>query len=281
MKRILLFAFLQGCVVPYGEAPQTSTVEAAASSPMGDLTGLEARLLLLIDGNQEADRASRLEALRSLLRRSRTWPPEAQRDLAVYLEAILAVEDRWREDQGIEGFEPLVSAEPMVESVGVGSDGGGTALAVPVMEESLANGQLPAPPVLPPEGADDPVVDTPARDARAIKAEQLVRARQALAQGEYLEAISFTVPGDQGEPDPELLSLRQEAVDGWVHLERERAGRLFLDARDLADLQQRRTAYEQVVVTLQGLLESYPESTYSQAITRNLQLVQRELAALE
>jgi len=282
MKTFFLLALLTGCVVPYGEAPSTSAVESAqATSAMGDLTGLEARLLLLMDENQEADRSSRLEALRALLRRSRTWTPEAQRDLVVYLESILAVEERWRGDEGMAGFGPIAPLAPGPQPAEVIQEG--TAVAVPVVEEQLA--QEDPPPVTEQPVVEDPDTVTPNRNVDATREEGLEESREALSKGEYLTAIQRldTLVVELGpvvaedEPDEQLATLRSEAVDGWVHSERERAGRLFLAAREQTDTDARREGLQEVVSILEVLLVDYPDSTYADAINRNLQLVKREL----
>ncbi len=281
MKHLLLIAVLTGCVVPYGETPETSVVETAqASTAMGDLTGLEARLLLLMDENQDADRAARLEALRSLLRRSRTWEPRAQQDLVVYVRSLLQVEERWRSDQGLEGFGPIAPVSPADAPIEEFIEG--SAVAVPVVEETLGDDTDTRPPAELPV-VDDPDTVTPDRSAEAMREEGLQAAREALSKGAYLEAIeqldalqADTAGGDD-EPDEQLATLRSEAVDGWVHTERERAGRLFLEAREISDAEARSEALSEVVAILEGLLGDYPESSYAEAINRNLQLVKREL----
>ncbi len=294
MKPLLLIALLTGCVVPYGDAPQTSAVESArAASAMGDLTGLEARLLLLMDENQDADRAARLEALRALTRRSRTWSPEAQRDLVVYLDSVLAVEERWRGDDGLDSFVPIVPVDTGPATVDVIEEG--TAVAVPMVEEQLGDPEpaptqqpsdtprLPDAPEIPDEGP--PETDTPDRSPEAIRDDGLAAARELLASGDYpaaverLDALSdeLAQAGAGGELDEEHTALYAEAVDGFVHAERERAGRLFLDARAQADADARRAGLQEVIGILEGLLTDYPDSSYASAINRNLQLVKREL----
>ncbi len=69
----------------------------------------------------------------------------------------------------------------------------------------------------------------------------------------------------------------KEAIDGWVHDERERAGAIFLEARDLPQGNDRRNRIEEVLRILDGLVRDYPDSTYREAIDRNIQLVRDEL----
>ncbi|MFH1466793.1 MAG: hypothetical protein ABIO70_20580 [Pseudomonadota bacterium] len=277
---LLLFfsALLGGCVVPYGDVPPNTAVPAPAASAISDLTGLEARVLLLLDDNQDADRAARLEALRALLRRARTWPPQAQKDLVNYLDILLDVEERWRTDEGLEGFHPVVPAVQPGEPLD--DEGPGEPLVRPVEQEPLdppdsgGAGQGPG------DQEGPPVTVAPERDAAALRAEAVEGARRALAEGAY-EAALDQLAELSPEGDEEVARLWQEAVDGHVHAERERAGGLFLAARSVADSAQRKAKIEEVVGILKGLLERYPESSYAAAIQRNLQLVEQELETLE
>ena len=59
-----------------------------------------------------------------------------------------------------------------------------------------------------------------------------------------------------------------------MHAERERAGELFLDARDLPE-GERAVAMASVLELLQDLLEAYPDSAYTSALERNIELVER------
>ncbi len=284
----ILAAALAGCVVPYGEPPVGgATAEPlAAATPAADLTSLEARLLLLMDENHEADRARRLDAARRLLRHARTWDADAQRDLVRYLEALLDVEERFRDEQGTEAFQPLVGQGPVI------SDPLGP-VAVPIQEEHLGAQELSVGPASlaaeetgsgpsAVEGADgEPVTVTPERDQRAVQAEVAELARQALAESRYQDALVALDELPDLIQDEALLTLRGEAMDGLVHQERERAGRLFLQSRELEDPDARLAGYQEVKELLEGLIRDYPDSSYASAIARNLQLVERELAGGE
>jgi hypothetical protein len=275
-----LFLLAVGCVVPYGEAPTTSVVDRPqATSAMGDLTGLEARVLLLMDENEDADRAARLEALRSLLRRSRTWSPDAQRDLVVYLEALLRVEERWRGDDALTDLAPIVPVIPAADTAELIHDEG-SSVALPVVEERLDEEDAAE---LPP--VEEPVTETPARSPEAIRDEGVVAVREALSRSDYRRALDLLeqldeelgAAGGVTDEDERLDALRLEAVDGWVHAERERAGKLFLSARQIPEPEARRAAFVEVADILRGLRNGYPESSYADAIARNLALVEREL----
>ncbi|HJN73608.1 MAG TPA: hypothetical protein QGF58_06700 [Myxococcota bacterium] len=98
-------------------------------------------------------------------------------------------------------------------------------------------------------------------------------ARASLAAGDYADAVA-SLRSHRGEA--EVDRLWQEAVDGFVHVERERAGALFVSARDMPEGEIRDSAVEEVVSILEGLLRDYPESSYVDAIERNLEMARSE-----
>ncbi|MCP4807553.1 MAG: hypothetical protein GY913_15195 [Proteobacteria bacterium] len=99
-------------------------------------------------------------------------------------------------------------------------------------------------------------------------------ARAALASGDYRSALDG-LRDHRGETDVDRLW--SEAVDGFVHQEREAAGQLFVAARDMPEGEVRDSAYTEVVETLEGLVRDYPESSYTAAIEENLVLVRKAL----
>ena len=270
-----VFALLwTACVVPYGEAPEplaSSAVASAANATGADLSGLEARILMLIEENQDADRARRLSAARQLLRKGRGWAPEAQRDLVTYLNALLDVEERYHVEESMGVAVPLAGAiqeqtaldgETALPAPGAG------ALAQPMAEEELGGDDSDLPGT---EPAEDELAEDPSSDAELA----LAPARQALADGRYLEAIQAL--DELGSDSEEAQELHREAVDDYVHLERERAGRLFLEARSAEAEDARLGKLGEVKEVLQRLLDEFPDNSYAGAISRNLQLVEREL----
>jgi hypothetical protein len=90
-------------------------------------------------------------------------------------------------------------------------------------------------------------------------------ARALLAEERYVEALRGLEPVQDQHP-----ALYAEAVDGYVHTERERAGELFLQARDMPEGEVRDSAIEEVVSILERLLAEYPDSTYTGEIEQNL-----------
>jgi len=282
----VLLLLVAGCVVPYGEVPVTTPAPAQAATAIGDLTGLEARVLLLAEENVDADRAARLEALRALLRRSRSWTPEAQRDLVVYLKVLLDVEERFRSERVDGGFVAPLDAGPGEETLI--DDGPLAPIAVPVGAETLdvgppapAAGEPPdaAPAVVTPQDPrEGPVTVAPPGRRGALRTEAIEAARQALARRAYQEALeALEALADDG--DEQVVALRQEAVDHFVRSERERAGELFLEVRRRPAGADRRAGYEEVAGVLRGLLEAYPASRYAGDIARNLRTVPQEMAS--
>lgn len=110
---------------------------------------------------------------------------------------------------------------------------------------------------------------------------QLEQAREAasaaLAEARYTDAMAELERYQDTADWVELEPLWQEAVDGFVHDERERAGKLFLAAREMPDGPDKQAQIQQVETLLVGLVTFYPESSYTDAIHENLVLVRAEL----
>lgn len=102
-------------------------------------------------------------------------------------------------------------------------------------------------------------------------------ASAALAEARYTDAMAALEPFQDTADWVELEPLWQEAVDGFVHDERERAGELFMAARDMPDGPDKQAQVRQVETLLVGLVTFYPESSYTDAINENLALVRAEL----
>ncbi len=103
-------------------------------------------------------------------------------------------------------------------------------------------------------------------------------AREALAEEDYRAARRALEPL---RDDPGVEDLWWEAVNGYVHAERERAGQLFLEARDLPLGEERARAIRAVLELLEELAEDYPGSDYEDALERNIGLVRRALEEAE
>ena len=109
-----------------------------------------------------------------------------------------------------------------------------------------------------------------------VAEEQLQAARAALRAGDPHGAIDALTPLRGTIAWADAAGLWAEAVDGWVAEERERAGTLFLQARDASGAA-RRQGLLNVRDLLAALLADYPDSAYTEALTRNLERVEQAL----
>jgi len=138
--------------------------------------------------------------------------------------------------------------------------------------------------VQPPEPVE-PAVDPEgvARDNRAVSAiagDKIERARTALRAADYALAIAELTPLKAGPAWSDARPFWEEAVDGYVGVERERVGELFLATRTLSG-EVRSQKLEEVRDLLANLIDSYPSSSYIEPLTRNLERVERELGAAD
>ncbi len=94
MFAISVFIMGTACVVHYGTSPaaQSDTRETILAG--ADLSAVDARLLLLLEDNQDWDREFLLETARDLVRNARTWSPDARDDLLSFLLVFLDVQER-------------------------------------------------------------------------------------------------------------------------------------------------------------------------------------------
>ena len=123
--------------------------------------------------------------------------------------------------------------------------------------------------------------DRPAVAPRVVLAEDQVQlARDALRAGDAWGAIDALRPLRDTVAWKEVLPLWTEAVDGWVAQERERAGALYLEARERTG-EARRSGLLEVQVLLADLLASFPESSYAEALTTNLARVEQALDPMD
>jgi hypothetical protein len=282
--RVLLFLLLAapGCflAVPPATSPTGGSGAgsgAAASATVVSFTDLEPRLAALLAETNDADRRDRLVALRELLYAMRGQDPASQAKVRTYVEAALAIEERGRltsipADSVPEGL----GTDAVKEEAPAGGDAGTTPLPAstnptpvsPATPAPAPETPAPAPETPVPQGA---VLAPPAPDRSAV----LDSTRSALAAGRYQDAILLLQPLDDGE----ARMLRQEAIDGFAKLERERAGTLFLDARKLPAGAERARKLDEAATALRAVNAAYPSNAYAAQIAANLSLVEAELQA--
>lgn len=239
-----VLSVLVGCVLRYGGETEVPVDGAnntpTTQAPVPDFAALEKEILAIADANDDLDAgtAARIAAAQELTVDLRNPRKDPRQASADYLERLIAIERR--------------------------------ALDMPELPPDTFNVTLPAVNEAP-LGVDTP---GPLPDPK----EAVVAARSALAAGQYDQAIAALKPLRGSEGWSEIAPVWQEAVDGWVHQERERAGQLFIDARSLPD-DKRIPATKEVLAVLEGLLRDYPETTYREALERNIELVRKELPA--
>lgn len=297
---LLPLVLFGGCVVHYGEGPRAGGEaaegvegEAAAGGGDGAVTPAGPNLseryaplesafdaLMASDPGEDADRRDRLDAARDLSRDLRRGKKDPHELVEAYLRRIAEIESRAVPAEApVLVIGPAVNEE-VVEEAPIGQPDGEVIGEEPVGEPAEAQGGAEGPAKEPKaerggerngKGADP--LSPPATVESAGAA-----ARDALAKNDYAAALDALRPMKDDERFAELAPLWQEAVDGWVHHERERAGLLFQTSRAWPQAE-RDAATQEVKGILEGLLRDYPETTYKAAIVRNLQLVERETAA--
>ncbi len=243
------FSLFVGCATLPSQPPVAggadASVATAAGMPAVSFVPLEERVNVLITDSRDADRRDRLMAARDLMETMRNKDPVAQREVYAYLDAILRIEER--NTPAPIGIEPI---------------------GVPIEEETL--GSLS--PATPAPGVGSPL---PTMSAAADPTAVVASARVALAEARYLDAVALLA----NVTAPDGVALRREAVDGWARTERERAGHLFLEARQLPPGQERVASLRAARSALAAINERFPENAFASQITENLLKVDAELAA--
>ena len=253
----LLAGSATGCVFRYGQLPEAEAPPWAeapederGSIYQNQLLDLEDRARTLLDGGDlDVDQADRVATILGTARQARALDEGAQAVIASHLDAMLAIEERQSPDAFAE-----VNVNLMEELLEVG-------VSEVVVEEEILE-------------VEESVVPEPLPANPEVISEQ---ARELLAQWQHEEAIEVLRPHHRAEFWPELSALWQEAVDGHVHTERERAGERFIRARKMDPGPDRQMAMEDVLVALRDLIEAYPETSYSEALTRNIRVVEADL----
>jgi hypothetical protein len=248
---VLSVALLTSCGPKVDPSPA-----AAVSFPVAPAGSLGRALDELIVKTTDVDRRTRLSTFRSLWDASARWPENARRDLERSLRLLIEIEQRGLDEE----MGPLTR---------VGDDGSG-AIAVDstelldmgTEEETLGavdEGQAPDPQ---PTASGDRFNDS----------------KEALAASDYRKALGLL---DDDHHAGTLTAAEEklwgEAVEGFVRAERERAGDLFVAAREMSAGSEKTAKISEVVAVLEGLLREYPGSRYESAIRRNLDIVRQEM----
>lgn len=250
MSILYWIPLMVGCATVPSPAPVAggdgTVLATTAGPPPVSFVPLEERVNVLVAEAQDTDRRDRLMAARELMQAMRNKDAIAQRKVYDYLDAVLKIEERAR--PASIGMEPI---------------------GVPIEEESL--GGVSTPPVTPLPDVQ-PVPSVSAADPGPT----VGSARAALAEARYLDAVSLL----QGVTTPEAATLRKEAVDGWARTERERAGHMFLEARQLAPGGERIASLRAARSALAAINERFPDNAYAAQIADNIAKVDADLAAV-
>ena len=132
------------------------------------------------------------------------------------------------------------------------------------------------PPAAPDTGVDPHGARADERATAETADTRIDQAREALRRGDYRAAIETLRPLKDGPGWEDAQPYWTEAVDGWVYQERERAGKLFVDAQRMQG-KQRHDKLLEVQRILSGLIDDYPDSAYAQPLQDNLERVERAL----
>jgi len=115
------------------------------------------------------------------------------------------------------------------------------------------------------------------------RGEIIAEARDLISREMPDEALARIKPLDSGgaQPDLELRAVKAEAIEQIISRERNRAARLFLQAKETGDAATREKLLRSSYGTLKGLIEQYPDSPSVKKITENMHAVQKEMAAIK
>jgi hypothetical protein len=275
-----------------------STAPAGAVAPVDaavDFSSLEHRVSTLLATSQDVDQRDRLAELRDLMADMRTRDPASQRRVFVYVKRAVAIEERARpETITPEDFAPLTeeilevpTSTQRTPSIS-GAEGGAPPpsatpppappgpTAAPIPASAATSPETAVAVALPTAGSTvSPAPTTPP----APVVDPLVRARRALSEAKYLDALAALEGADLGPAAAtDLARVRKEAIDGWARTERERAGRDFLAARARPRGEERSTALVAVRDRLAAINARFPDNSYAADIAKNVALVEEALS---
>ena len=254
MLRLLLLFSLSTMVACGPKTGAVSASSATAAAESADSIGRALDELLV--KTTDVDRRTRLSTFRSLWDASVRWPEGARRDLQRSLELLIEVELRGLDEE----MGPLSRVGD--EESGPSAVDSAALLDMGTEEETLG---------------DDPVervVESPDIDA----VDRLAEAKKALTASDYRKALGLLEEGHaSGTLTEAEAKLWEEAVEGFVRMERERAGELFVSARAMNDGTEKNAKIQIVAEILEGLLRNYPGSRYESAIRSNLEIVRQEM----
>ena len=275
-----MFFVLSGCVLRYGEPPVEAPLdygEPAARSVEGefvDLYDLERSFKGMIhDNDVDIDTQKRLELAGELARRTRSLDLGAQKVVSDYLSQLSELESNAAAHEVTQLESGFVGPSPAGVEIG---DAG------PVKTESPPVSDSVDPLVTVEELGDTSETGESAPMEMGPSVERdLAEARELLYAWDHVGAMEVLQPLRGGDNAEAVEALWGQAVDGIVHASRERAGERFIRARRLTAGPQKIAEMKAVLQTLEALLEEYPETTYRNAVERNIRVVRKDLSQAE
>jgi len=239
-----------------------------------DFYDLEKSFTRLIQENDVTiDTQNRLELAGELARRTRSLDPGAQLVVSDYLSQLSELE-----------ANALAHEMTQFDSGFVGPTLGEVELGPPdpaAPRPVLASESLESDDFTSESGAETETGEDLSIQPDPSVEEELARARELLYAWDHSGAIEILKPLRGGDSADAVEALWAQAVDGMVHASRERAGERFIRARRLTAGPQKVAEMKAVLQTLEGLLEEYPETTYRNAVERNIRVVKKDLSQAE
>lgn len=280
MKPFLLLAFftLSGCVVKTYGTPIETLESPEATMAYTELVALDAKLQILAEEVTESDRISRIEATRRILKKARRWDPDAQKDLKIYVEAIIKIEQEYRSEFLGGGIILGTSQVEQVEDEIYSIKPVDREIDNPEIEPDIVITDIEDVQNNEPEVIDSGEPEIQETDPVILQEEAIQKIKLALSEKRYEDALDLIT--DAPIKNQDILSLADEASDGYVRQERERAGHKFLEARKLTG-NEKLMLLEEVRDILQQILVEFPDSTYVEAVRRNLTLVEKEISEIK
>ena len=106
-------------------------------------------------------------------------------------------------------------------------------------------------------------------------------ARQSLEEEKFEQAISNLDNLSEGEESLEVRELREQAIEGLINRERNRAARIFLNAKRTQDPVKKEEYLVTCYQILNSLIEKYPSSPLSEKIRSHIRKVSEEMEKLK
>ena len=113
------------------------------------------------------------------------------------------------------------------------------------------------------------------------KKETLKMARHFLEEEKFEQAISNLDKLSEGEEGLEVRELREQAIEGLINRERNRAARIFLNAKRTQDPVKKEEYLVTCYQILNSLIEKYPSSPLSEKIRSHIRKVSEEMEKLK